>query len=110
MILGERVPGHVRVSRISPAAFTILPVKTVFGSACADCEIANSPFVEYHRTALRLDLYTYTKHPYRKFELNKFRIDATEATRAEVHRFTGSNPIIRYINKRENYSLLFMHI
>jgi hypothetical protein len=64
---------------------------------------AGKALAEYHRTALRLDLYTYTKHPYRKFELNKFRIDATEATRAEVHRFTGSNPIIRYINKRENY-------
>ena len=58
---------------------------------------------EHHRTELLLDLYTYTKHPYRKFELSKFNIDAREATRAEVHHFTGSNPVIRYLNKRENY-------
>ncbi|HQQ98228.1 MAG TPA: alpha-1,2-fucosyltransferase [Cyclobacteriaceae bacterium] len=64
---------------------------------------AGKALAEHHGTALRLDLYTYTKHPYRKFELNKFRIDATEATRAEVHRFTGSNPLVRYLNKRENY-------
>ena len=30
-------------------------------------------------------------------------IAAREATRQEVHRFTGSNPIVRYLNKRNNY-------
>ncbi len=56
-----------------------------------------------HNAELKLDLYTYTKHPYRKFELWRFQIDAIEATRKEVHAFTGSNPLIRYLNKRENY-------
>lgn len=64
---------------------------------------AGKALAEHHRTDLRLDLYTYTRHRYRKFELGKFRIDAQEAARSEVHRFTGSNPIVRYINKRENY-------
>jgi hypothetical protein len=64
---------------------------------------AGKALAEHHRTELALDLYTYTKHPYRKFELSKFSIDAREATRAEVHQFTGSNPVIRYLNKRENY-------
>ena len=57
----------------------------------------------HHGTSLKLDLYTYTKHPYRKFELHNFKVDAPEASRNEVHRFTGSNKLIRYINKRENY-------
>lgn len=56
-----------------------------------------------HQVPLKLDLYTYAQHPYRKFELHHFNIDATEASRAEVHRFTGSNPVVRYLNKRENY-------
>lgn len=64
---------------------------------------AGKALAEHHGTELALDLYTYLKHPYRKFELSKFNIDAREATRDEVHRFTGSNPIVRYINKRENY-------
>ena len=64
---------------------------------------AGKALAEHHRTELALDLYTYSKHPYRKFELSKFNIDAREATRAEVHRFTGSNFVVRYLNKRENY-------
>ncbi|NOT76819.1 MAG: alpha-1,2-fucosyltransferase [Cyclobacteriaceae bacterium] len=64
---------------------------------------AGSALAEHYKTELTLDLYTYTKHPYRKFELSKFNIDAREATRKEIHQFTGSNPIIRYLNKRENY-------
>jgi hypothetical protein len=35
--------------------------------------------------------------------LAKFRIDAREATRKEVHHFTGSNPVVRFLNKRNNY-------
>ncbi|HWA35375.1 MAG TPA: alpha-1,2-fucosyltransferase [Cyclobacteriaceae bacterium] len=58
---------------------------------------------DHHRTELKLDLYTYTRHQYRKFELTRFNITATEATRSEVHQFTGSNPVTRYVNKRENY-------
>jgi hypothetical protein len=64
---------------------------------------AGKALAEHHRTEFKLDLYTYSKHPYRKFELSKFNIDAVEATRNEVHRFTGSNPVVRFINKRENY-------
>lgn len=58
---------------------------------------------DHHGTELKLDLYTYTKHKYRKFELSHFNINAKEATRAEVHQFTGNNPVVRYLNKRENY-------
>lgn len=58
---------------------------------------------DHHRTELKLDLYYYKKHPYRKFELDRFAIPLTIATRGEVHKFTGSNLIRRYINKRENY-------
>ncbi len=64
---------------------------------------AGKALAEHHRTELLVDLYTYSKHPYRKFELSKFNIDAKEATREQVHLFTGSNPVIRYVNKRENY-------
>ena len=52
---------------------------------------------------LKSDLYTYTKHPYRKYELNNFNVRLPEATREEVHRFTGSNFISRYLNKKNNY-------
>lgn len=64
---------------------------------------AGKALAQYHQVDLALDLYTYKKHPYRKFELANFNIDAPEASREEVHRFTGSNPVIRYLNKRENY-------
>ena len=64
---------------------------------------AGKALAEHHRTELALDLYTYSKHPYRKFELSKFNIDAREATRSEVHQFTGNNPVVRYLNKLENY-------
>jgi len=52
---------------------------------------------------LRSDLYTYTKHPLRKYELHNFNIDLPEATRDEVHQFTGSNLVARYLNKKNNY-------
>ncbi len=52
---------------------------------------------------LKADLYTYTKHPFRKYELGHFQISLPEASRDEVHQFTGSNPVSRYINKRTNY-------
>ncbi len=64
---------------------------------------AAKALAEHHRTELKLDLYTYTRHRYRKFELGRFNITAAEATREEVHRFTGSNPVTRYLNKRDNY-------
>lgn len=56
-----------------------------------------------HEVPIKFDLYSYIRHPYRTFELHHFNIDAVEATRPEVHAFTGNNPIIRYLNKRENY-------
>jgi hypothetical protein len=64
---------------------------------------AGRALAAHHGVPLKLDLYTYTKHPYRTFALHHFNIDAPEASRQEVHRFTGSNPVIRYLNKRENY-------
>lgn len=52
---------------------------------------------------LKSDLYTYIKHPLRKYELGHFNIQLPEATRDEVHRFTGSNFLVRYLNKKNNY-------
>lgn len=52
---------------------------------------------------LKADRYTYTKHPFRKYELGYFNIALPEAGRDEVHRFTGTNPVSRYINKKTNY-------
>lgn len=57
----------------------------------------------HHNTPFKLDLYFYSTHNNRKFELENFNIPIEIASRAEVHEFTGSNPVIRYINKRENY-------
>ena len=57
----------------------------------------------HHGVELKVDLYSYIRHPYRKFELGHFNLNISEATRGEIHRFTGSNPIIRFMNKRENY-------
>jgi len=57
----------------------------------------------YHNTDLKLDLYYYKKNRARKLELDNFNIPIELASRDEVHQFTGSNPIIRYLNKRENY-------
>jgi hypothetical protein len=57
----------------------------------------------HHKTVLKLDLYYYKKHPYRKFELDRFNIPIELASQDEIHAFTGSNPVARYINKRENY-------
>lgn len=56
-----------------------------------------------HNTQVKLDLYYFKKHAYRSFDLDKFQIAFEVAARKEVHEFTGSNPLIRYINKRENY-------
>jgi Glycosyl transferase family 11 len=64
---------------------------------------AGRALAEHHGVALKLDLYTYTRHKYRTFELGNFNIDCIEATRQEVHQYTGSNPIGRFFNKRENY-------
>jgi hypothetical protein len=52
---------------------------------------------------LKSDLYTYKKHPLRKYELRHFNVNLPEATREEVHRFTGSNFVTRYLNKKSNY-------
>jgi hypothetical protein len=52
---------------------------------------------------LKSDLYTYTKHPLRKYELGHFNISLPEASREEVHQFTGGNFISRYLNKKNNY-------
>jgi hypothetical protein len=52
---------------------------------------------------LKSDLYTYTKHPFRKYELHHFNIPLQEASREEVHRFTGDNFLQRYLNKKSNY-------
>lgn len=52
---------------------------------------------------LKADLYTYTRHPLRKYELHNFNIKLPEASRDEVHRFTGTNFVARYLNKRSNY-------
>lgn len=64
---------------------------------------AGRALAEQHKVPLKLDLYSYRKHPYRTFDLHHFNIDAPEASRVEVHHFTGSNPLTRYLNKRENY-------
>jgi hypothetical protein len=64
---------------------------------------AASALAEHHGTPLKLDLYYYQKHPYRKFDLDKLNVPFEEATRAEVHAFTGSNLLQRFLNKRENY-------
>lgn len=64
---------------------------------------AAKALAEHHRVELKLDLYYYSKHPYRKFELEKFKVPLQFASRKEVHQFTGSNPIVRYLNKRANY-------
>jgi len=57
----------------------------------------------HYGAELKGDAYTYSKHKYRKLELKKFRIGYKEASRKEVHQFTGSNPLVRYFNKQENY-------
>ncbi len=64
---------------------------------------AAKSLAEHHGVELKLDLYYYTRHKYRRFELDKFNIPLQIATRKEVHEFTGSNPVLRYLNKRENY-------
>jgi len=57
----------------------------------------------HNGVALKADLYTYTRHPLRKYELHNFNITLPEATRGEIHRFTGKNFIERYLNKKTNY-------
>ncbi len=53
---------------------------------------------------LKLDLYTYgTKSQSRSFGLDRFLIDGETASREEIHQFTGSNFLTRFINKQENY-------
>src|SRR5688572_5000131 len=64
---------------------------------------AAKALADHHGTDLKLDLYYYKKHPYRTFDLDKFNAPVQIASREEVHKFTGSNPLQRYLNKRENY-------
>lgn len=64
---------------------------------------AGKALAEHHGTDFKLDLYYYKKHPYRSFDLNKFNVPLEIASRREIHRFTGSNPLQRFLNKRENY-------
>jgi hypothetical protein len=64
---------------------------------------AGKALAEHHNTAFKLDLYYYTKHPYRTFQLDKFNIPIEIASRKEVHHFTGSNPVMRILNKYNNY-------
>jgi hypothetical protein len=64
---------------------------------------AGSALAQFHKVAFKLDLYFYKKHPFRTFDLPFLNIPVQEATRDEVHIFTGNNPVIRYLNKRENY-------
>jgi len=64
---------------------------------------AGKALADHYSVPLKLDTYTYSKHKYRKFELDNFTIDCHIATRKEVHQFTGSNFIARYLHKRNNY-------
>jgi Glycosyl transferase family 11 len=64
---------------------------------------AGLALARHHQTELKVDLYTYSKHRYRKFELDHFMVEPKVASRKEVHRYTGNNPVVRYLNKRENY-------
>lgn len=57
----------------------------------------------HNGVVLKADLYTYTKHPLRKYELHNFNINLLEAGRGEVHEFTGKNFLERYLNKKSNY-------
>jgi hypothetical protein len=57
----------------------------------------------HNGVGLKADLYTYTKHPLRKYELHNFNVNLPEASRAEIHQFTGSNFVERYLNKKSNY-------
>jgi hypothetical protein len=58
---------------------------------------------QHHKVELKLDLYTYSRHKYRRFELENLKIPFSIATRSEIHHFTGNNPLKRFLNKRENY-------
>ncbi len=57
----------------------------------------------HHHTSFKLDLYFYSTHRNRKFELKNFNIPIELASRDEVHEFTGRNPVERFLHKRENY-------
>jgi hypothetical protein len=54
----------------------------------------------HHHVNLKFDTYTYTLHPYRKFQLDKFCIDEQIAEQNEINALIGTNKILRYINKR----------
>lgn len=64
---------------------------------------AGSALAQHHQVDFKLDLYYYKKHPFRTFDLPFFNVPLKEASRQEVHAFTGKNPIQRYLNKKENY-------
>lgn len=64
---------------------------------------AGYALARHHGVELKSDLYTYRKHPLRKYELHHFNVSLPEASREEVHQFTGSNFLDRYLNKKSNY-------
>jgi hypothetical protein len=64
---------------------------------------AATALARHHGVECKLDLYYYKKHPYRKFELEKFNAPISLATRQEIHQFTGKNPVQRFLNKYENF-------
>ncbi len=80
----------------------IVRLRGGLGNQLFQCAAAFS-LAAHHRVELKSDLYTYQKHPLRKYELHHFNITIPEASREEVHRFTGSNFIVRYLNKKNNY-------
>lgn len=64
---------------------------------------AAKALAEHNNTACKLDLYYYTKHPFRKFELGKFNVPVEIASHREISRFIGGNKVIRFWNKYTNY-------
>lgn len=64
---------------------------------------AGKSLADHHGVPFKLDLYYYKKHPNRSFDLDKFKIPIELATPSEINQFTGSNPLRRFLNKRENY-------
>jgi hypothetical protein len=58
---------------------------------------------QHHNIAYKLDPYTYSKHKYRKFELEHFKIPFSLVTEKELNHFIGRNRLMRFLNKNENY-------
>ncbi len=61
---------------------------------------AGKALAMHHQVELKFDTYTYTLHPYRKFQLDKFCIEEKVASQQEINALIGGNKILRYINKR----------